>query len=182
MARKPLIEQGSILAGPDTLSRVIARDREQSGRHSPTPPEEDALPEDLQEGLQERNLTTLQENFIPSKEELKVSDKLRSKLPSNGEADAATPGASPPKATDRAKATDRETRLARAMGVAAEDEMIVVSVRVPGKLNDYIDQYVARVAKANPKRRYRKQDAMAEALAGFIADHPMPTVSVEEEF
>ena len=36
MARKPLIEQGSILAGPDTLSRVISRDREQSGRQSPT--------------------------------------------------------------------------------------------------------------------------------------------------
>lgn len=43
MARKPLIEQGSILAGPDTLSRVILRDREQSGRHSPTPAADDPI-------------------------------------------------------------------------------------------------------------------------------------------
>ena len=33
--RKSLIETGSILPGPDILSRVIARDRDQSGRATP---------------------------------------------------------------------------------------------------------------------------------------------------
>lgn len=171
--RKILIETGSILSGPDTLSRVISRDREQSGRQPPPPPDKDTpdhdAPEDnlQQDSLQEINLTNLQEslqdNLKPSKQDIKEEDKQ----------DIRQMGSQP---------SEREERLAKAMEVAAEDEMIVVSVRVSAKLNDYIDQYVARVAKANPKRRYRKQDAMAAALAGFVADHPMPARSVEEHF
>ncbi len=38
--RKSLIETGSILPGPDILSRVIARDRDQSGRATPPPLDE----------------------------------------------------------------------------------------------------------------------------------------------
>ena len=39
--RKSLIETGSILPGPDILSRVIARDRDQSGRATPLSDEAD---------------------------------------------------------------------------------------------------------------------------------------------
>lgn len=45
MARKSLIEPGSILPGPDTLSRVIARDRDQSGRQAPSAAQHSPGPE-----------------------------------------------------------------------------------------------------------------------------------------
>ncbi len=64
--RKSLIETGSILPGPDILSRVIARDRDQSGRQPPpllsneremleeTPPEEG----DMSNSAEKSNHTT----------------------------------------------------------------------------------------------------------------------------
>ncbi len=76
---------------------------------------------------------------------------------------------------------DRPERLARALQLAAEDEIAVVTVRVSGKLNDYMDRYVERINRIQPKRRYRKQDAVAEAFAAFFADHPMPPAPVDNE-
>lgn len=53
--RKSLIETGSILPGPDILSRVIARDRDQSGRATPLLDEADDTssgpPEDPQKDV-----------------------------------------------------------------------------------------------------------------------------------
>lgn len=69
----------------------------------------------------------------------------------------------------------------RALTLAAGDEISVVTVRVSGKLNEYIDRYVERVNRVSPKRRYRKQDAVAEAFAAFFADHPMPPAPAEED-
>lgn len=203
MARKPLLstpvlnreDVQSRLAGDDVLrndvmSRVIENDAAKHGRAA-TPTltaaegqavegQEAEIQESEGQGaenLQERKLTRLQESLETRKAESKEVSK-------GGERAKATEEARAAEETDAQapRATSREARLMKAMEVAAEDEMIVVSVRVPAKLNDYIDQYVARVAKANPKRRYRKQDAMAAALAGFIADHPMPAGSVEEQF
>lgn len=76
---------------------------------------------------------------------------------------------------------DRAERLALALQHAAEDAISVVTVRVPGSLNRYMDDYVARVNRAEPGRKYRKQDAVAEAFAAFYADHPLPPLPADDE-
>lgn len=76
---------------------------------------------------------------------------------------------------------DRAQRLALALQHAAEDPICVVTVRVPGSLNRYMDDYVARVNRAEPGRKYRKQDAVAEAFAAFYADHPLPALPADDE-
>jgi hypothetical protein len=68
----------------------------------------------------------------------------------------------------------RQDRLATALERGAQDEIIVVTVRVSVSLNRYMDDYVTRMNRIDPKSRYRKQDAVAEAFAAFYADHPMP--------
>lgn len=76
---------------------------------------------------------------------------------------------------------DREQRFSRALAIAYDDEISVVTVRVSGKLNKYLDDYVDRINRIDPKRKYRKQDAIAEAFAAFYADHVMPPAPVEDE-
>lgn len=75
----------------------------------------------------------------------------------------------------------REARLETALKKAQEDEIAVVTVRVSARLNQYMDEYVARINRLDPKRRYRKQDAIAEAFAAFYADHPLPTLPENDE-
>lgn len=179
MARKPLLttpvlsreDVQSRLAGDDLMSRVIGNDAAKHGRTASPTPQQSLTPEEA--FLQEINITNLQESNKERKQEI-TSDSLPE--------DPLEAGSRPEPGDQEPAAANREKRLAKALEVAAGDEMIVVTVRVPAKLNDYIDQYVARVGKTNPKRRYRKQDALAEALAGFIADHPMPAGSAEEHF
>jgi hypothetical protein len=65
--------------------------------------------------------------------------------------------------------------------MTAEDEVGVVTVRVSNRLNEYMDRYVERINRLNPKRKYRKQDAVAEAFAAFFADHPLPPAPADEE-
>jgi hypothetical protein len=73
----------------------------------------------------------------------------------------------------------REERFAVALDRAAQDEIAVVTVRVSASLNRYMDDYVNRVNRVDPKRKYRKQDAIADAFAAFYADHPMPPAPAE---
>lgn len=94
----------------------------------------------------------------------------------NGTAmEATAPGGTQP------AAAEREDRYSRALGQAEEDEIAVVTVRVSGRLNEYMDRYVERMNRLHPKRRYRKQDAVAEAFAAFYADHPMPPAPEEDD-
>jgi len=86
-----------------------------------------------------------------------------------------------PEPEPAAGATDRDTRLRTAADRAAQDEIIVVTVRVAACLNRYMDDYVARRNMADPRTRYRKQDAVAEAFAAFYADHPMPLAPPPED-
>jgi hypothetical protein len=74
----------------------------------------------------------------------------------------------------------REQRVEFALERAASDEMTVITVRIPLCLNHYVDEYVARRRSLDPKSKYRKQDAIAEAFAGFYADHPLPAVSSDQ--
>ena len=75
----------------------------------------------------------------------------------------------------------REERLAAALERTEGDAIAVVTVRVPARLNGYMDEYVARMKWTNPRAKYRKQDAVAEAFAAFYADHPMPPIASQGE-
>jgi hypothetical protein len=75
----------------------------------------------------------------------------------------------------------RQERLEHALKLGEEDELSVVTVRVSARLNEYMDRYVQRVNQTNPKRKYRKQDAVLEAFAAFYADHPMPPAPADDE-
>lgn len=75
----------------------------------------------------------------------------------------------------------RRDRFAAALERASADEIAVVTVRVPASLNRYMDEYVARLNLTQPKRKYRKQDAVLEAFAAFYADHPLPPAPGDEQ-
>ena len=75
----------------------------------------------------------------------------------------------------------RQERLEHALKLGEEDEISVVTVRVSARLNEYMDRYVQRVNQTNPKRKYRKQDAILETFAAFYADHPMPPALADDE-
>lgn len=70
--------------------------------------------------------------------------------------------------------SQRRERLSLAQARGAEDQLMVVTIRVPMCLNRYMDEYVARRNLADPRTKYRKQDAVAAAFAAFYADHPLP--------
>ena len=75
----------------------------------------------------------------------------------------------------------RIDRLAHALQMGEADEVSVVTVRVSTRLNEYMDRYVQRVNQVNPKRKYRKQDAILEAFAAFFADHILPPAPADDE-
>jgi hypothetical protein len=138
---------------------------------------------------EETNVTTLQETNESSKQDLKQATNTgtleRSGPHNTPTRDANSPQRRSEPSTQNGKAAkqpnDREERLARALQMAAEDEITVVTVRVSARLNEYMDRYVERLNRISPKRRYRKQDAIAEAFAAFFADHPLPPAPAEED-
>lgn len=83
--------------------------------------------------------------------------------------------------SDSGERGDRAERLEKAMQIAQGDELDVATIRVSAKLHAYLERYVERINRLNPKGRYRKQDAIEAAFAAFYADHPMPPAPVEEE-
>lgn len=159
MARKSFIEPGSILPPheaspappPSVMEEIIAHDREKSGR-APAP---HLVTEERTNKA--TNVTRLQD------------DKERSLQNTEGAIEGhLTPA-------------QRDDRHQRALDIAAADKVTIVTVRVSARLNAYMDHYVERVNRAQPKRKYRKQDAIAEAFAAFFAEHPLPPLPAEEE-
>lgn len=75
----------------------------------------------------------------------------------------------------------RTARFEVAMTRAHSDDIAVVTVRMPASLNRYVDSYVDRVNQLEPGRKYRKQDAIAEAFAAFYADHVMPPAPLDDD-
>lgn len=142
-----------------------------------------------QETAKETNVTTLQETNEDSQqdsiEESNEATTERSQARAAAERpDSPRPRPAPParKSRDTAPPPEgRAERLTRALQFAGEDEITVVTVRVSARLNEYMDRYVERLNRIQPKRRYRKQDAIAEAFAAFFADHPLPPAPSEEE-
>lgn len=172
--------------------------QELNAHHAP-----DAAPRE--ETLEETNVTTLQETNEPGNERTPVVSGVRTRkrkgagtgpsdhspekslpaaaiaaIPTTAAQAAASNGAQP-EAARYPEAAERGDRHARALAQAEEDEIAVVTVRVSGRLNEYMDRYVERMNRLHPKRRYRKQDAVAEAFAAFYADHPMPPAPEEDD-
>lgn len=115
------------------------------------------------EDNEETNVTTLQETNAPSHPPAPDGDPQSDQTTVQAPPDAREP-----------ETTEREQRLTLAQARGAEDQRTVVTVRVPMCLNRYMDEYVARRNLADPRTKYRKQDAIAEAFAAFYADHPLP--------
>jgi hypothetical protein len=161
---------------------------ELNAEHAPAPaamaqePEPDQLQELTQRAFSETNVTTLQESNDVSNEVSNVKTNEGNFVRSNAPAYVSgnDRGNEPPKKRSSV-ANPRDERLARALAMTAEDEVGVVTVRVSNRLNEYMDRYVERINRLNPKRKYRKQDAVAEAFAAFFADHPLPPAPADEE-
>ncbi len=139
-----------------------------------------------EESNERYNVTTLQESLSGSHEEtkeetvahsnaaLQKATKERERKPSSGAANV--PAKEPALRSD-----EREERLRKALQIASGDELDVATIRVSAKLHAYLERYVERINRINPKAKYRKQDAITAAFAAFYADHPMPPAPVEEE-
>jgi hypothetical protein len=86
--------------------------------------------------------------------------------------------------TTKVSAGERTSRYEKALAIARQEEeagnIAVVTLRLPAKLAKYMDDYVARIGQVSPKKRYRKQDAAAEAFAAFYAEHVMPPAPEED--
>jgi len=154
---------------------------ELNAEHAPKPEEPNRLSEETNvTTLQETNETTHEgshdDGSEPSNEHSQPPMGERDNRPGRTRRERA-----PKRGVDAAPPDGREERFARALQSAAEDEITVVTVRVSARLNEYMDRYVERLNRIHPKRRYRKQDAVAEAFAAFFADHPLPPAPTEEE-
>lgn len=197
MARKSMIEptlpRGSETASEGILGRIIAHDREQSGRTAPETQEQESTKNEethvtsLQRTNEESNEAT--NGTVEPSEEVPPA-LLRSRAATGDKAISTTdqPAVRRPagrvaeeRAADSPAQDDQEDRQAAALLRAQDDEIAVVTVRAPQKLNAYIDRYVERVNRINSKRRYRKQDAVAEMFAWFYGSHPMPPAPDEED-
>ena len=168
---------------------------ELNAEHAPRPEETSSpIAEPIEN--EETNVTTLQryneETNEPTNVVAQQPENARSSDTSNestteregAPAKVATPKRTKGSGEGAARASqgsEREGRLTRALEIAGDDEVAVVTIRVSAKLNKYLDDYVERVNRLEAKRKYRKQDAIAEAFAAFYADHVMPPAPVDEE-
>lgn len=126
------------------------------------------------------NVTTLQLTPVSTKDETGVTTmKVTNKRPKKE-----TRSETNFELGDRHPLRDEVVRIDRvtnALQMGEEDEMSVVTVRVSTRLNEYMDRYVQRINQVNPKRKYRKQDAILEAFAAFFADHILPPAPADDE-
>jgi hypothetical protein len=130
-------------------------------------------------GNEETNVTTLQETIVPTIES--TNDRTNQRTIERPHKRTKLSAKEPTNVETSSVSSEREERVDKALTLAAEDEIVVVTVRVSARLNEYMDRYVERVNRVNPRRKYRKQDAVAEAFAAFFADHPMPPAPADEE-
>jgi len=89
----------------------------------------------------------------------------------------------PAKNTDKQPSVEtREQRIERALRLLAKaeeggDGTVIVSLRVPEMLHDYMEQYIDRINANNrmsKRKKYLKQHALRDAFISFYADHPLP--------
>jgi len=130
-------------------------------------------------------VTTLQPSDVrtpaTSKQLSGVATPPTTHEPSHASMSYAEPSTDFPGDTDTPSLDERAQRLHHALLQAERSEMAVVTVRIPASLNRYMDAYTARINRVDPKRKYRKQDAVLYAFARFYADHPMPAAPNDDE-
>ncbi len=92
------------------------------------------------------------------------------------------------KSTNNAEDNERSKRIRRAEAMISEAEEsgeapVLITMRVPAKLHDYLERYVRRINDNSPnkRKRYLKQDAVAAAFVAFYADHPMPAKLMDND-
>lgn len=146
---------------------------------------QEKLPRPNEEPLQETNITSSVSRNERSNERIAVPTQKRTKKSASEETNAASQermkeGRLPREASGE-MSDERGERLEKAMQIAKGDELDVATIRVSAKLHAYLERYVERINRINPKAKYRKQDAIEAAFAAFYADHPMPPAPVEEE-
>jgi len=148
MARKPMIEEGSILAPQaDLMSRVIGRDRAQSGRET-GPPEAKSDP-----SFEDANITS---NITDN---ITISDDAQSGIQDDVQK------AAKPRVRQVAKLTEREDALQYARELLATVAQ-PITLRMPEGLNDYLDE----TAHEHRKARVKKQDLVSAAVQLLVIE------------
>lgn len=157
MARKSLIEAGSILPArdapdedaPDVLSRVLERDRARSGRRTPA-----SEPPNITT-LHDAHITAHAENNEYSQQSAQPSGQTHSKAAtqSTSQEDARPAAQKGSRASLRADAQKRAQRM-------AASPAIPITLRLPSELNDFLDD----AAHARRKQGVKKQDLVSRAV------------------
>lgn len=145
--RKPLIEPGSIVPRADDItSRIIERDRINSGRKAPLEAKakvSSPSPKVYKTSDEERGEDDITENITCNITTQKQSNALRNIITK--------------------KANTKEARvLAEELASTA---LTVVTLRLPSGLNDWLDDY----AHAHRKEGVKKQDLVSVAVQMLVA-------------
>ena len=185
MARKPLIEPGSVLPPTDMLSRIVARDRTASGRAPqlagmPAPPSPTALPESLEEkegsdGNITSNITAHTRSHTENSAEANTETFADSRIATHTDAKAVRRK----QAQSDAKQESREESKAAAAQRAhqlGQSRPIPITLRLPEALNDWLDEY----AHSHRKQGIKKQDLIARAVQLLVVELSADDNSPEE--
>ncbi len=133
MARKPLIEPGSLLpeaAGTDVMSRVLERDREKSGRKGPAHVEE-PIPDDITSNINAH---------ITTQEEIREYSHAETNAPAQ--------------ITAQQRSKPAALKYAKQL---AQTPAQPITLRLPEGLNDFLDDQ----AHQRRKKGVKKQDLVA---------------------
>jgi hypothetical protein len=86
-------------------------------------------------------------------------------------------------AGEAANMSAREAKVQKKMSQFESGDVIVTTLRIPKKADHYIEDFLLRWNRiyAKPRERRLKQDVIAEALAAWIVDHPLPKDTEEED-
>ncbi|RYZ81874.1 MAG: hypothetical protein EOP06_22700 [Proteobacteria bacterium] len=158
--------------------RMLAELNAEQQKEQEPEPEDDSSPATNEETNERYNVTTLQRSNEPSNEETPARRAARSKKASNQPASE--------ELVDVSGMSEEDIRFRRGLQIAQDDEkngdIDVNTIRVSTRLHKYMEQYIVRRNATDPKgaRKYRKQDAIAEAFALFYAHHTMPPAPSED--
>lgn len=157
MPRKPLIEPGSVLPPSDTLTRIIERDRANSGRlNQASTSEEESSPE-KQAAHITSNITAHEGFNKASNNTAHKATQVTSKEETHTARHQATKTA--------IKVSAKEVARKRAQELAASRPM-PITLRLPEGLNDWLDDY----AHAHRKEGVKKQDLIARAVQLLVIE------------
>lgn len=150
--RKPLIAPGSVLPSIDTLSRILERDRQRSGRNPLPKPEDPPLAAGTP---------------VPASAPAGQGEAKDAHITSNITAHTESNTDARPRRTRKGQTDTSQKSLVEAQGYAhhlASTRAIPITLRLPEGLNDWLDEY----AHTHRKQGVRKQDLIARAVALLV--------------